>query len=116
MPRKPRPSPAIDIRSEEVVLFYVGDGPIYAEAPARDLNGADLVRLARIEALRASGGEPVGAATADELEALATRLSSSGAFERQAPITTDTSASVEDALAVEREDPEAPGEPAEETI
>jgi hypothetical protein len=50
------------------VLFYTGGGPIYGDAPARDLTTADLVRLVRIAGLRASGGEPVKPATPEQLE------------------------------------------------
>ena len=87
----PPPPSAIDVSSEAIVVFYVGDGPIYGDAPARDLNGADLARLVRIQALRESGGEPVKAAKPEQLEALVAQLCSSGAFAREMPeIDPDT--------------------------
>ncbi len=95
------PEPAVDPRSPDVVLHYTG-GPIFGLAPARDLNGSDLARIARIEALMASGGMPVEPATPDELAALVARLEASGAFSRTP--------------APELDAPEAPAEPAEETV
>jgi hypothetical protein len=97
--RKP---PPIDRASDAIVLFYVGEGPIYGDAPARDLNAADLARLVRIAKLRESGGEYVTRATDHQLEAMAEQLTSSGAFTREAPGTD-----VDD-------DNEAPAAPAKE--
>jgi hypothetical protein len=82
------------------VLFYTGGGPIYGDAPARDLTTADLVRLVRIAGLRASGGEPVKPATPEQLSEMAAGLEASGAFSRAAT----------------SQENEAPADPAEEIV
>jgi len=73
------PASGISLASSEPVLFYTG-GPIYSDAPARDLTAADLAYLWLVAALRESGGEPVGYAEPAHLEALAEQLVASGAF------------------------------------
>jgi hypothetical protein len=91
---------AIDAASPAIALFYTG-GPVFGDAPARDLTGADLVRLIRIAGLRASGGEPVKPATPAQLADMAAALEASGAFSRE-PVNDRGS------------EPEAPASPAEE--
>lgn len=80
---KKQPAPAsmtgISLRSSEPVLFYTG-GPVYGDAPARDLTAGDLAYLWRVASLRESGGEPVGYAEPAHLEALAEQLVATGAF------------------------------------
>lgn len=90
----------ISLASSEPVLFYTG-GPIYGDAPARDLTAGDLAYLHRVGALRRSGGEPVGKATPAALEELAGQLAATGAFSPQPPKP-------------EGDDPTAPADPAEE--
>src|SRR5688500_4258141 len=43
--------PTFDLRSDEVILAYVGDGRSARNAPARDLTHNDIARLAYREAL-----------------------------------------------------------------
>lgn len=125
--KKPAPAQGISLASSEAVLFHTG-GPVYGDAPARDLTAADLAYIWRVASLRASGGLPVGTATPADLEATATELSATGAFSREAVavigeegpelhVATDAgfvvSAEQTRALA-ESEGPEAPADPAEE--
>lgn len=86
MPKKKHPVPAtgISLRSSEPVLFYTG-GPVYGDAPARDLTAGDLAYLCRVAALHVSGGDPVGRATGEDLAALAVELVATGAFTTSAP-------------------------------
>jgi outer membrane biosynthesis protein TonB len=72
----------IDPQSAEIVLTYTG-GAVPTDVPARDLGGGDLARIAYVRALTKSAGLVRPApATPDELEALATELSSLGLFSR----------------------------------
>lgn len=82
-----------------VVLRYL-DGPVYGDAPARDLTAADLAYIHRVGALRASGGDPVKPATAADIATLAERLEATGSFARNDPAAA--------------EGPAAPADPAEE--
>lgn len=78
-------------------LVYTGGGIPPADVPMRDLDEADLHRVHRVRSLLASGGEPVDAATAADLEAVAASLEATGAWSREQDTTT-----------------EAPAEPAEQ--
>ena len=103
-PKKvPQPEPTaitpIDAQSPDVVLEYSG-GATPRGVPARDLTGNDLARIAYHRAAAAGRAsrrqliapgeqrEPVarpGRASQDDLEALATELSATGRFSRNAP-------------------------------
>ncbi len=78
------PEATTPITSAELSLVFAG-GAVPDEVPARDLNAADLARIARIRALQASAGDPVTAAGDDELAAIAAELLASGAFTSGAP-------------------------------
>ena len=81
----------IDPLSDESVLFHNG-GQAPRDVPARDLHGGDLNRIVYQRKLWAAQdaltpGEEIerpGIATAAELEDLATELSSTGSWARQA--------------------------------
>ncbi len=127
-------SAAIDPRSDAIVLFYNG-GPTPRDVPARDLHGGDLARILYVRAhVDLEKGRPVPATPA-QLEALATDLSSSGSWAREAgpidpppaPVAAAKAAEVRPALppadpaligteygpVVIAETPEAPAPPAE---
>ena len=80
----PKP-PTIDVRSDAILLTYTG-GPLGLGVPARDLSGNDIARIARVQALSASGGAPVDPATDAQLAALLDALVASGSFALVAPI------------------------------
>jgi hypothetical protein len=111
MPRQSQPASSIDPRSADVVLFYNG-GPRPRDVPARDLHGGDLARILYIRAhIDLESGRPKPA-TAAELEALATELSSLGSFWREGAEIEPSPVLVEGDVLTEPI-PEAPAPPAE---
>lgn len=107
--KKPDSTPAIDLRSAEPVLYYTG-GPVRGHVPARDLTAADLAYAHRCGALQASGGEWVPPATPEDVEALATLLSSTGSFARQAPAADDPPVAASEMDEPASEEPAAPAD------
>ena len=112
MSRTPKPASPIDPRSDATVLFYTG-GPAPRDVPTRDLHGRDLARILYVRAhVDLEAGRPK-AATAAELEALATELSSLGSWSREAgpfdtlPVPVDGDTITEPIL-------EAPAQPGKE--
>jgi hypothetical protein len=98
--QEPAAPAAIDGRSPEIVLAYVG-GPTPRDVPTRDLHGGDLARIAYVRALFTARQEldvrrPQDApddmplphpkrpkpATSDQLEAIAAELIALGSFTR----------------------------------
>jgi hypothetical protein len=73
-------------------LAWEDGGTPPADVPLRDLDAADLCRVHRIRALRASGGEPVDAPTPVELEAIAAELAATGAWSREPTPTREPAA------------------------
>lgn len=79
MPRTLKP---IDPQSDAIVLIHNG-GPVPGDVPARDLHGGDLARIAYVRAhLDLEEGRPKPA-TPKQLDALATELIASGAFDAE---------------------------------
>ncbi len=105
---------SIDLARTEPVLFFTG-GAVPDHVPARDLTAADLVRIHRIAALTASGGDAVDGPGPEELEALATELSDSGAFAREAAALDEPPVLIDgDTLTEPTTEGERPAAPAEQ--
>lgn len=89
MASKQQPEPTANEPAEAeavevpVALYYAG-GPVYGDAPMRDLSDADLEYLARVKGLRESGGQPFTPASED-IRAVKAELVKSGAFTKDAP-------------------------------
>lgn len=104
------PASPIDPRSDALVLFYNG-GPTPRDVPARDLHGGDLARILYARAhIGLERGQPKPATPA-QLEALATDLSSTGSWAREAGPIDPLPVLVKGHTIVET--PEAPAPPAE---
>lgn len=120
MPKTKAPDPvAIDPRSDETVLAYVGP-TVVAHVPARDLHGGDIARIAYVRAHQATdwdardedGNPPArpSLATADELASLADELVASGAYTRDVPRDDEATDEPAAPAATTTDEPAAPAE------
>jgi hypothetical protein len=102
--------PELHRRNPDPVMIYTGGRLV--GVPHRDLYIGDLFRLARLRLLKESNGNRVGEPTTDQLEQLATEISSSGVFARQAPAQASTPKEVpaEPVTPTVTEEPAAPAE------
>jgi hypothetical protein len=104
----------IDLTSHDPVVHFTGE-PAPGDVAHRDLNAADLEYIARVRALQASGGEPVGQPTRGEIAGIANDLIAFGGFAAKAAPEPKPKAAKKGKAAPDAptDEPAAPDAPAE---